>query len=42
MATRKGINTSGNYAAPHITCLVHIICTLYLKPVDPGSSVGTS
>ena len=31
MATRKGINISGNYAAPHnITCLVHI-CTLYLK-----------
>ena len=31
MATRKGINISGNYAAPHIfKCLVHI-CTLYLK-----------
>ena len=31
MATRKGINVSGNYAAPHyIECPVHI-CTLYLK-----------
>ena len=34
MATRKGINISGNYAAPHNilpgTCFVHI-CTLYLK-----------
>ena len=31
MATRKGINISGNYAAPHnITYLVYI-CTLYLK-----------
>ena len=30
MATKKGINISGNYAAPHIKCLVHI-CTLYFK-----------
>ena len=31
MATRKGINVSGNYAAPHIlNAFVHIY-TLYLK-----------
>ena len=31
MATRKSINVSGNYAAPHhIKCFVHI-CTLYFK-----------
>ena len=33
MATRKGINVFGNYAAPHILndLFIYLVCTLYFK-----------